>query len=413
MRRNTICSGEPLLKTSFRFQAVTFAVLAGLNSFGTARATIVGPFEGQILETYLRGAGLSKCELTAEQKNMRLTIARALDDHETDFEGYHHSLPPTGSRDFSGVSSIGPLVLSPRLAVPKVDDTNGKPKGWRSSTSGWADFFREYQAIRLQHVNARWDHLRDIVAATIADDFSRGVRRNWMGLSAESVDQAPGLATSITDCLTDSKKCDSLAKSDSFQDALSLTSYAASDYADYKSAKTDAAKTAALRTLLGEVKPFLTYYDPIKQSGVRFIDSNTLVISLDPGAFGPVETNFGLMIERDWKLGDNALKVEWMTATHDSPIFTFLLNPTPKGGSQIDFLRRTITLGQGAVASIPAHEVGRAMGFRARYFSVWHADTCKYEDESKPDDLLSDGRSGSVLETHWAALKKVYAAPKP
>jgi hypothetical protein len=101
-----------------------------------------------------------------------------------------------------------------------------------------------------------------------------------------------------------------------------------------------------------------------------------------------------------------------MTSTRAEPLFRLLFLAVPGAGSQIDYLRRTVTFGQGAAESIPAHEIGRALGFRARYFSVWHPETCKYEDQSKPDDLLSDGRTGSITAAHWESLKKAYAPKK-
>ncbi len=402
------------MKTSFQFQAVTFAILFGtLTAYGAPVPT-PGPLEQQVLDTYRLGDTLDDCERLADQKALRVTLARALDAHTQEITDFLRLSARTNRLSFSDPSLlIGPLSLIARADAPKPSgEKKPKTNGWVAYTSGWTDFDQEYQAVRDQPVNARWVRLYGLVRATVADDYTRTVIGTWMGASPEGVDESANLVKIGQACLTD-KKCDDLLKSDAFKNALKLTPDSAKDYADFLAAKKDDAKaTRALKNLVNETKPFTTYYDPVKQSGVRLSDANTIVISLDAGDFRNHETELGLAIEKFWKVASNVVKVEWMTSTRDEPIFKFFFQPMPRSGNMIDYIRRTITIGQGAIESIPAHEIGRAMGFRARTFSVWHADTCKYEDLSKPDDLMSDGRLGSVTAAHWEALKKAYG-PTP
>ncbi len=348
--------------------------------------------------------------MTADTQDLRLGLARALDNRENDFVAYNRlALRSTHFGSSGSDLTVGPLTLTARSAAPKPsDEKKSKVSDWVSYTSGWDDFDKEYQAIRGTKINSRWIRLLGLVRATIADDFTRGANGIWMGTSAEGVDQAPNLLKLIATCLKD-KKCDDLATPAAFKDALNLTPNTKLDYSAYSKATTDEAKSRALKNLQSDVQPYSTYFEPIKQRGVRISDPNEITISLDSGDFRGYETEFGKILEKFWKVGDNSVKIEWMTSTRDEPIFKFFFTPTPKSGSGIDYIRRAITIGQNAVESIPAHEIGRAMGFRARYFSVWHADSCKYEDESKPGDLLSDGRTGTITQAHWDSLKKTYA----
>jgi hypothetical protein len=360
---------------------------------------------------YKKGNNLDDCEMTVDAQDLRLGLARALDNREQDFADYNHLAIRSSHFGFSTSDlNVGPLNLTSRSDLPKrSEDKKSKVSGWVSYTSGWNDFEKEYEAIRGTKIDARWIRLLGLVRATIADDYSRGVSGIWMGTSAEGVDQTSNLLKIIATCLND-KKCDELAKSDTFKDALSLTPNTKLDYAAYTAAKTDDTKIRYLKNLQSDVQPYSTYYEPVKQRGVRLSDPNEITISLDSGDFRGNETELGKILEKFWKVGDNSVKIEWMTSTRDEPIFKFFFTPTPKAGSGIDFIRRTITIGQNAIESIPAHEIGRAMGFRPRYFSVWHSDSCKYEDESKPTDLLSDGRTGSIAQAHWDSLKKTYTS---
>lgn len=369
---------------------------------------LLGPLEQQVFDTYRIGENLSSCELTLAQKSLRISLARVLDLHERDFSDYATARPFRTS--FTSATSVGPLKLTPRpeTTPPASQKKAAGVDGWVSFTSGWDDFDQEYQSIRDQRVNARWVRLLGMVRATIADDSRRAIHHGvWMGVSAEGIDEAPTLRKLIIACVNE-KKCDGLKKSDSFLHALTLTSNAAADFATFRKATTDDAKVQALRSLLGEITPFIGYYEPVKQRGVRIYEGKTLMVSLDAGDFTGYETDLTTIINRYWKVGDDALKFEWMTSLRDEPIFKFFFLTSPNGTNQIDYLRRTITLSQGAAESVPAHEIGRALGFRVRTFSVWHPDSCKYEDQSKPDDLLSDGRTGSITADHWTSLKKTY-----
>lgn len=373
----------------------------------------MGPLEETVYDTYRLGNHLDHCELSLATKNLRLGLARALDVRSDEFDAYLRE-QTRASRMFTAAPGlhIGPLNLVDRDDAPKPNgDKKSKGSGWVSYTSGWDDFVSEYQAIRTQRVNARWVRLLGLVRATIDDDYRRAVRGTWMGVSAEGIAEAPALVKAIGDCLS-TKKCDGLEKPDPFKNALKLTPNATADFGDFRKATTEAARVRPLKYLLKEIKPFLDYYDPVKQRGVRVSDSNTLIISLDSGDFRGYDTELGQIIEKFWKVGSDSIKVEWLTSTRSEPVFKFLFLPTPKSGSQIDYYRRTITIGQNSIESVPAHEVGRALGFRARAFSVWRPETCKYEDESKPDDLLSNGRAGTVTSAHWDALKKVYGVTK-
>jgi hypothetical protein len=403
------------LKTSFRFQAVTLALLSVSVSAFADPTTVIGPLEDQVSETYRLGDSLDSCDLTATQKSIRLNLARALDDREQEISDFLRASARTNQMAFSGTTAeldIGPLNLVSRANAPKLSaEKKPKSNGWVSYTSGWDDYDQEYQDIKSQRVNARWIRLLGLVRATISDDYRRGTYGTWMGVSAEGIDESSELVKRIGACLKE-KKCDDLQKSDAFKNALNLTPEGASDFGAYRKAVADEAKVRALKNLLADVEPYTDYFEPVKQKGVRMTDGKVITLSLDSGDMRGHETEFGKVIEKFWKLGENAIKIEWMTSTRDEPIFKWFLVPTPKSANLMDYVHRTISISQNSVESIPAHLAGRALGFRARTFAVWHPDTCKYEDQSKPDDLLSDGRLGSVTAAHWDSLKKVYA-PKP
>ena len=372
--------------------------------FFSSTAAAVGPLEQMVSDTYRLGNYLDSCDLTTTQKNIRLDLARAIDDRQLDFEDYANSSQRTNRYNQNGNElRVGPLSLSPR--PEPSPNPSATPGVWTSKISGWEDFDREYQALRGSRVGPRWLRLRDSIRATVNDDYRRGVRGVWMRLSQEGVTEAATLVNLVTACLNE-QKCDDLQKSETFKNALNLTPNSASDFGNYRKASLDSEREKALKNLLGEVKPFVKYFDPVKQRGVRKSDDHSLIISLDVGEFRGYETDLALLIERFWKVGEDSLKIEWMTSLRDEPLFRFLFSPTP--GSQINHTQKTITLGQWAIESIPAHEVGRALGFRPRYFPVWRPDLCKYEDQSRTDDILSDGRTGLVDATHWDALKRTY-----
>jgi hypothetical protein len=66
------------------------------------------------------------------------------------------------------------------------------------------------------------------------------------------------------------------------------------------------------------------------------------------------------------------------------------------------------------VAAIP-HEVGHVLGFPDRYYTVWDPHACEYLDEVTGTDLMSDHRTGSVLDEDWNELARAYplASPAP
>lgn len=400
MRRMNSGRTVLLSKTSFRFQAVTAALLFVAFVPRADPGAPMGPLEHEVAEIYRLGKTLDPCELAPAHKTLRLDVARALDARAADLDEYVRSEAEHGLRAAPSVLKVGPLALtSPANAATA--------SGWVSTTSGWEDLGEEWKAIRSRRVNARWVRLRELARATIADDHRRTVRGIWMGAGSEGVAEAPVLANLISSCLS-ARKCDGLRRNDAFPNALLLTPHAAGDFADYRNAANERAKERALRNLLAEIKPFATYFDPVKQEGVRFIDEKTLAVPLDAGDFLGFETELALVIEKFWKVGTNKLKVEWMTSTRGEPLFHFAFLTAPRSESRFDPVRRAVFTAQNAAESFPAYGAGRAMGFRARYFLVWRPSVCKYEDQTKPGDLLADGKSGTITADHWTALKRIY-----
>lgn len=387
---------------AFRFQAVICAFVAGLFA-PVADAGLIGALEQKVIDTYRLGETLDFCDFQADQKSIRLNLARALDKRELELDDFARGVGRPRRGTSGNELTLGPVFLAPRLSVGKTG-----VNGWVSEKQSWEDLDREFQELRGQRVNGRWVRLLGRVRAMISDDYRRGVRGVWFGVSAEGVAEAPALVTRVTDCLKE-KKCDGLANSEPFQHALRLTRKSERDFSDYRTAATDAARGRALKNLLAEIRPFVNYFEPVKQAGVRFTDASTLVVPLDAGDFRGYENAFAAFAEGFWKVAGHVLRIEWTVALRNDPTFRFFYLPNPKDGSLIDYGRRSISLGQGASESMPAHLVGRAIGFRARAFPVWHSATCEYEDQTKPGDLLSDGRSGSVTAAHWNSLKRAYA----
>lgn len=398
---------SPHLK-AFRFQAVTLVLLFGLVPARAETTAIIGPLEQQVLEIYRLADDLDPCEKTPTQKSLRLGIARALDLREMEIEEYSRGVARTNRRPTPEGLKAGPLNLIERSESSSPSGDRRKiSNGWISYSIGWSDFEKEYQAIRGTRASARWVRLLSHVRATLADDYRRIVRGVWLGLSAEGVNESALLVKLLTACTTE-KKCDALKNPDSFKNAIRVSRNVSLEYGRLKIATTDAAREHSAHKLLAALKSFPAYFEPVRQRGPRFNDPHTLIVPLDAGDFRGYETDLAILIEKIWKVGSDRISVEWITSYRTDPIFKFFFTSVPKAASQIDYTRRTITLAQGAIETMPAHLVGRALGFRPRFFSVWRPETCKYEDQSKPDDLMSDGRTGIATGAHWNSLKKAY-----
>jgi hypothetical protein len=369
----------------------------------TPRNTFGGELEKQVLDTYRLGADLDPCEKSTEEKLRRLKIVRALDARALEFKNFQRSNP----KSFTGEAiKVGPLTLIPRESQTPASVKTDK-NGWSSFKMGWDDFEREYLEIAQQRMSKRWVRLLGLVQTTAEDDYLRAVKGEWMGASAAGVAEAKTLLDLIENCLSE-KVCTGLEDPAAFKDALLLSPNGASDYSDYLKAKEVSDQERALQNLSDGIQPFTRILEPVKQPGVRLSDDHTLVVSLDPGQFRGYETDLSELISKFWNLNGQSLTVEWMTSTRDEPLFKFLFSPAAKSPSYVDYKKRSIIVGQESRESVLAHLVGRALGFRARYFSTWRPETCQYEDQQKPGDLLSDARNGSVLPEHWEAIKNVY-----
>jgi hypothetical protein len=400
------------MKTSFRFQAVTlFALVAASTAAAQERA---GPLEVRLNRLYRLGEDFSPCELTVAEKDFRYSVVQALDDREDEFRDYLRSGDSPSARSFyRSNTQIGPLTLSPRPEGPAP--TKNMRDGWISTFSGWKDLYEELARLGDTEVDERWVKLRTLAKANLGDDERRNLDGVSMSASAHGIAQAAKLGEAIRVCLEsvknstlDPEKCADLKKPEAFQDALLLTPSGKDSFATFASATKDHVRIRALRSLASGIRPYVSYFDPIRHSWARFTDEETLRLSLDAGDMRGYETELGLLIEKFWSLEGNRLQIEWMTSTRSSPIFMILFDDSALPTSFVDPKAYEIVLGQGTYESTPARQIGRALGFRDRYLSVWRPDLCKYEDQVKPADLLSDSRFGSITKEHWDSLRKAY-----
>jgi hypothetical protein len=400
------------MKTSFRFQAVT--LLALVVSGTVAAQERAGPLEIRMNRVYRFGEDFSPCELKPAEKDMRYSVVQALDDREDEFRAYLRSGEFRSAHSFySSDTKIGPLTLSPRPEGPAP--TKNLRDGWLSTFSGWKDLYEELVRLGDSEVDERWVKLRTLANANLSDDERRTLDGISMAASAHGIAQAPKLAEAIHVCLDSAKdstldpeKCAELKKPEAFQDALLLTPYGKDSFSTFASATKDNVRIRALRSLASGIRPYVSYFAPTRKSWARFTDEETLTLSLDAGDLRGYETELGLQIEKFWSMEGSRLQIEWMTSTRSSPIFMILFDNTPTPSSFVDPKNYEIVFGQGTYESTPARQIGQALGFRDRYLTVWRPDLCKYEDQVKPADLLSDARFGSIAKEHWDSLRKTY-----
>jgi hypothetical protein len=423
-------------KTSFRFQLVTtrsvallLALAAGSSSYAFVSpaaepSTRVGPLETRLAHIYrLAEEDLSDCEVSRAEIDLRREVVQALDDREQEFDDFNRRgsfRSPTLSANALGDTNIGPLRL---VARPERDEK--VKSGWSSSVAGWRDFHAELLSLRNTPIDARWTRLLGKVKATLGDDERRAIDGISMSISHQAIEQAIAMRAAIDECLgsksagengatkLDAAKCASLSKPDPFKEALAAGTAIRSAYARYLSATVDSERARILESLYDSLRTTANRFEPMRQTGIRFPDAETLMLSLDPGDLRGYETELGLAIQKYWNVVEGIkLEIEWMTSTRDAPIFRIFFDRAPGTPSYVNWPAREIQIGQGTWESTPARQIGHALGFRDRYLSVWRPDLCKYEDQWNTDDLMSDSRYGAVTKAHWDSLRKAYEKGK-
>jgi hypothetical protein len=143
-------------------------------------------------------------------------------------------------------------------------------------------------------------------------------------------------------------------------------------------------------------------------------DGDSYVLPLNAGVFTGLTAEIQAYIEGAWSsaLGKN-VKVEWRDLGSNPPLFRFLYRSTIGERAYVSPSDRTINLFPNSSNSTVAHEIGHVIGFRDTYYTVWDEKNCRYMNQYREDDIMSQHQTGLVLSDHWQKLEAEYPLTPP
>ena len=99
--------------------------------------------------------------------------------------------------------------------------------------------------------------------------------------------------------------------------------------------------------------------------------------------------------------------MEWSNETLSS-LFRFILEPEAGGRAYVSRIDSLVHLFPRGTSDTFQHEMGHVLGFKDNYYTVWAPGACSYREEGNEADIMSNGGTGRVLDTHWEQLDRQY-----
>lgn len=113
---------------------------------------------------------------------------------------------------------------------------------------------------------------------------------------------------------------------------------------------------------------------------------------------------FSSIVESIWFSSE--LKLNLMFDESNNDIFKVVFFNF-SGQTRVNRVERAVKLHQDVRSRTIAHEIGHVLGLSDNYFKQWKPETCQYDYQYNPADIMSDVY-GRVLPVHWSTLRALY-----
>lgn len=348
------------------------------------------------------------------QRDIRLEVARALDERANAIAAYEPPKPQTDAelrkasaeeekrkKAFEALKpeyiKAGPAYFIKFHNPPKLSD-------WESAYYGWPYVIELYEIIKSTAVDAQfgqyWQALNYWVRATAPDDARRLAYGFSMALSRKSGSVFKHAITAIENCLK-TARC---TRPDFNHGSLNLV------YSH--PAHKELAKSARWQDLNALLK--LEYdrsFGFIKNEGISRRDRGSLILPMNIGAFAGAEAVFEQILREFWSSPDLSIEIDWINHSL-SDLISYTLKHYPKSSDRSYVSREEHTVNLTSTAknvSVVAHELGHVLGFPDRYFTSFNPSTCLYIQEQNQADLMSNSEFGpAALAEDLKTLDEMY-----
>lgn len=270
----------------------------------------------------------------------------------------------------------------------------------------------EYQKIKGTSTDLNWRWLNASARGVLLDDLGRVVDGWNYGLGKDSAPSLQALRDALVKCEADADCAD--------PDFTSVATFLGEQpyydvYVNTIKARTDKTeKREWVDRFLKRVNAELKSYEFVRNDLMLRQDGDHYVLPLAAGAFYGFTDQIQGYIEAAWaSAAGKKVKVEWRNPESSPLLFRFLYRDAVGERAYVMRNERTINLFPSSYNTTVAHEIGHVIGFKDNYFTVWDEKNCRYENQSREDDIMSTSRSGSVLPEHWEKLEQEYPLTTP
>lgn len=322
-----------------------------------------------------------------KQRDLKLKIAKALDERHDAIAAFAASLPPSKLYDRI---PLGPIV------VRKLKDPKTRVSQWEEYSYGWGELEDGFNKIYERPVGAEWLALETSFRSILTDDYNRLVYKDNFFLKRSDYE-------TVQSSLKKTEAC--LATTD-----CSTPEYLAAEKSLITSNPFYQPFSGANRSSLEKLKRALQYDANRKgfhkNVTVSFADQSTLILPLDAGPFSTVTEELEKYITDLWTSPDLKVKIKWTTINDEPQAYVIKVGEGAGGRSFVSYKNRSINYFSDVRTISIAHEIGHVLGFPDYYYTSWNANTCLYTTEDNLGDLMS--ANGIVTPEEWQALRDNY-----
>ncbi|MES2854986.1 MAG: hypothetical protein V4692_03935 [Bdellovibrionota bacterium] len=342
---------------------------------------------------------IEACDIAAKEKV--LEMARALDAKESLISEFNKNNTSIDTEKFRLIP-MGPISLRESLSAPEIR------AGWqRDDYYTWGEVYASYLKIKNEPVGKNWSSLNRQVRGLLPNDEDRLLNFHHPQLSHEKEPIIRRAISLIDECLK-VDTCETLKVVDSEVVAyFEIDTHSAAEH--YRSSTLNStleAKRDALDRLKKTLAIDLRKFGFFKNESIRHTNG-TLNVPFDLSAILHGESVFVDLVSKAWTSDALKTAIE-VTPSNFSGAYTIAIEPGSGGRAWVDRSSLSMHIFDLQTSSTLAHETGHVLGFRDAYYTLWSASQCRYSEEYREDDIMSEHLTGKVLPEHITKLKEVY-----
>lgn len=299
---------------------------------------------------------------------------------------------------------VGPFSMQVRTREKRREADR-----WEIWPSSWSGIYADYQWLKEHSPDdsAQWASILRRVQFILSNDQLRVLDGVNFGLDhlalphLEEFKQVVDACVGQTSCtqLTLAPELEAWARSVAFyRYYLNLL-----NRTDSPTARRD-----LLTTLQGNVARDAQVFAFRVEPAVVQTEPGVWTLTLDGTGIGAATRQlFNELMVAGWSDESRRVQLAWNDETPES-VFRFIFSSMPGGRPHVSSRNREVRLFPLFDSDTFQHEMGHVLGFKDRYFTVWHNSSCSYREEYNPADLMSGSDTGLALESHWQELEARY-----